>query len=293
MRPIPVLAYLAAALLVGGCGGEPGAGTPASGPIRGEYYGQEVWLTYFSPAHAAYGRRMNRTRAQARALAESLRARVASGEDVGEIAREHSNAPGAAARGFSGRLPANPGAPSARDRAMASVEVGELTPIVDWMGGMWFARRIDTGKARELEGVLDVVRRERAKARAIVLLYEGAWVPDPSLRSTRPKEQAIELGRQLLERAGRGEDFATLARKYSDDPASRARGGMIAVTHGKDDESTPWIHRWETWVPDSVLQAIFETPPNTVVPHVVVSERGVFVLKVEDRRRLPPGADDQ
>lgn len=277
-------ALVAVALLLAACGEEPATPGPG-GPLAGRYVGQEIWLTYFSPEHALYGRRIHRTAEEARALAEALRARVLAGEDIGALAETHSNAPGAAAGGFSGVLPADADAPTERDRALASVAVGEVTPIVDWLGGMWFARRIDRAAAARLQVRLDRVRAERVRLRAIVLLYQGVWVPDPALSRgvTRTKERAVALAETLLERARAGEDFEALAREFSDDAASAKNGGLVQVAR-EGGVQTAWLHRFETWVPDSVLRAAFATPAGEVHPDVVVSPRGVFVLRVDARR---------
>jgi len=44
---------------------------------------------------------------------------------------------------------------------------------------------------------------------------------------TRSREEALELARALSERAKAGEDFAALAREYSDDVSTRDRGGNL------------------------------------------------------------------
>lgn len=280
----------AAALLIAfaACGeqGVPASpSSPATGPIEGEVVGQEIWLTYFSPENARYGRRVHRTAEEARALAETLRARVVAGEDIGALAEEYSNAPGAAARGFSGVLPADAEHPSARDRALASVAVGEVTPIVDWLGGMWFARRVDLEEGAALHRLFEQAGRERRMFRAIALLYRGAYLPERELapRATRSLPRAKELAAHLLERLRAGEDFEALAREYSDDPGSAENGGLVTVPRS-DGTRTPWVHRFETWVPESVLRAVFSTPPGELHPHVIVSPRGIFLIRVEERR---------
>ena len=70
------------------------------------------------------------------------------------------------------------------------------------------------------------VREERRRRE-----YHPAWIILQIIPGSSP--QAIEerrtLARQLAARARRGEDFAELARKYSDDGISREQGGDLGV----------------------------------------------------------------
>ncbi|MFV1959572.1 MAG: peptidylprolyl isomerase, partial [Planctomycetota bacterium] len=157
-RWIPVLLLGLGLLLTPACGqekardpanGAGGANTPLE-PLSGPVVGQEIWITYRAPEYQAYGRRTGRSREEARRVAESLRRRVLAGESIGSLAQRFSGAPGAAAQGFGGVLPVDPARPGPRARALASVEVGGVTPLIDWMGGWWFARRVGPARGRDL-----------------------------------------------------------------------------------------------------------------------------------------------
>jgi parvulin-like peptidyl-prolyl isomerase len=67
---------------------------------------------------------------------------------------------------------------------------------------------------------------ERIAARHILITWKGAL---QASGVSRDKDEARALAQSLLERLRAGEDFATLARKYSDDQVSGARGGSLGV----------------------------------------------------------------
>ncbi len=60
----------------------------------------------------------------------------------------------------------------------------------------------------------------------ILIMYKGSRRADDSV--TRTKEEAKALAQQLAERARKGEDFAELAKEYSDGP-SGPRGGELGT----------------------------------------------------------------
>jgi len=285
MRPTVPLACLLLALLAagGGCGhGEDGA----SGPLDGPYVGQEVWISY-GPAVPGEGlRRTGRSREEAQAIADDLHARVLAGADIGKLAQEHSNLPGVA-KGFSGVLPRDPAHPDERDRALAHAAVGEVTPVVEWNRGFYFARRVDLATGAVLARLFEHERRLRARIRVIALLYVGAWIPDAEAREKvkRTREQAVALADMLLKKLKAGASFEELARRHSEDGPSAKNGGIVTIPVGPG-LTTEWIRRQDPGVPASVLEAAFTTPVGELCPHVIVSERGVFVLKVEERREV-------
>jgi peptidyl-prolyl cis-trans isomerase C/peptidyl-prolyl cis-trans isomerase SurA len=64
---------------------------------------------------------------------------------------------------------------------------------------------------------------DRINAAHVLIAYQG------SARSsaTRSKDEAKTLAAAVLARAKAGEDFAELARKHSDDPSAKSRGGDL------------------------------------------------------------------
>ncbi len=78
------------------------------------------------------------------------------------------------------------------------------------------------------------------------------------------------LGRKLVERANGGEDFAKLAREYSDDAATRAEGGDLGL-FGKD------------MLPRAIEDLVFAMNPGEI-RGPVRADRGFHVIKLVDRK---------
>jgi peptidyl-prolyl cis-trans isomerase SurA len=78
------------------------------------------------------------------------------------------------------------------------------------------------------------------------------------------------LGRKLVERVNAGEDFAALAREYSDDAATRAEGGDLGL-FGKD------------MLPRAIEELVFAMKPGEV-RGPVRADRGFHVIKLVDRK---------
>lgn len=78
------------------------------------------------------------------------------------------------------------------------------------------------------------------------------------------------LGRKLIERAVGGEDFAKLAREFSDDAATRAEGGDLGF-FGKD------------MLPKAIEELVFSMKPGEV-RGPVRADRGFHVIKLVDRK---------
>ena len=280
------IVLLLAACLSGACsdGDEP---VQPAGPIEGSYVGQEIWISYGPAKRGEDVHRTGREQAEALAIAEDLHRRVLGGEDIGDLALLHSNAQGGAGRGYTGPLPVDRAHPTARDRAVASVAIGELTPVIEWFEGYWFARRVDMQTGRALEAAWQRAARLRVRFRVIALLYRGAWIPDVVAREKvkRSRAQAVARADSVLRQLAAGASFEELARRLSEDGRSAANGG-IAVTLNPDGMTTEWIRRQDPAFPRSVLEAVYTTPVGEVHPEIIVSPRGVFVVKVEGRKEL-------
>jgi parvulin-like peptidyl-prolyl isomerase len=90
----------------------------------------------------------------------------------------------------------------------------------------------------------------------------GAPIPDD------PKAAKRKTAEALLKRARAGEDFAKLAREYSDDPVSKARGGEYTISHGQ-------------MVPE-VEAAAFAMNTNQI-GDIVTSSYGYHIIKVSEK----------
>jgi parvulin-like peptidyl-prolyl isomerase len=94
---------------------------------------------------------------------------------------------------------------------------------------------------------------------------------DPATKSPLPADQVATKRKQiedLLKRARGGEDFATLAKQYTEDPGSRESGGEYTFPRGK-------------MVPEFEAAAFSMT--NGQISDVVVTKYGFHIIKLLDR----------
>lgn len=75
--------------------------------------------------------------------------------------------------------------------------------------------------------------------------------------STPAQQAALERAESILQRIHEGEDFATLARRYSEDPGSRNSGGEYIFGHGK---MTPEFEAAAFALEPGEVSGIVETP---------------------------------
>ncbi len=64
-----------------------------------------------------------------------------------------------------------------------------------------------------------------AGASHVLIQYKGSTRADPKI--TRTKEEAKKLATEVMAKAKKGQDFAELARKYSDEPGAKDRAGSL------------------------------------------------------------------
>ena len=95
----------------------------------------------------------------------------------------------------------------------------------------------------------------------------------------RDQQDAKDLIASIYQRLQAGEDFAALAREYSDDPGSGASGGDLG-----------WVN------PGDMVPSFDATMQETAVGHISApfeSQFGWHILQVEDRRETDVGAENQ
>ena len=95
----------------------------------------------------------------------------------------------------------------------------------------------------------------------------------------RDDQQAEELINQLYQRAKAGEDFAELAREFSDDPGSGSAGGELG-----------WVSPGEM-VPE--FDSVMATQKVGTISEPLKSRFGWHIIKVEDRRQADMGEEIQ
>ena len=246
-------------------------------------FAQEIWVSHtLPPGDGRPGWRPPRSRAQALAQARDLYVKVRGGADIGHLARAHSNAPGGRADGFAPLLGLRD-PPDVRDRVFLGTPIGSLTPLVEWNGGFWFARRVEASRGRELTARFEVERTRRGRARAIVFHHAGAW---PEREETRgiPLEQALGSAQHVLDEVARGVPFDELAARYNNDTGLRERAGIVHASEPRPGESPEWLHWGDRFLPAEMMEVVLYTGRvGAVHPQALRTGFGVVVVEVLDR----------
>lgn len=169
---------------------------------------RHVLLAYAGARNAPAG--TARTREQAEELGTELVRRAHAGEDFGQLVRGYSQAPNAQSGGVLGTF-ARGMLDTRLDEFLFAAEPGAVSDPLETPAGWAILQRIDSAAA-----VLQI----RIDAR------------DPAGEAPARARLA-----QLLAKLSAGGDFGQLAREFSDDPESRARGGQFAIyERGTDDQ---------------------------------------------------------
>ncbi len=152
---------------------------------------------------------VTRTQEEALTLAGELAAKARAGEEIGELAKQHSDDPSAPKGGSLGVFPTSRMVP-AFSAACAMLGIGEVSDPVETQFGYHVIRR-----DREVELV---------SARHMLVMHtKSARVP-PGV--TRTKDEAFARASEALKKARLGDDFAELAAEYSDGP-TKVKGGDL------------------------------------------------------------------
>jgi cyclophilin family peptidyl-prolyl cis-trans isomerase len=185
---------------------------PARVPRDGQPEVEEVALEYLLVSHRdAIPRMGNATREKtdAKAMAEHLAALAREeGTDFVALARRFSDA-------IDHRIPH-----LVRDARTSEallpcfrLKVGQVTEPIDTLKGFMVFKRVDL---------------ERIEVRHILISYQGAQ----NSAHTRTQQEARELAREVLRKARHGEDFAALARSYSDSTSAEQGGWIGTIVKG-------------------------------------------------------------
>lgn len=59
----------------------------------------------------------------------------------------------------------------------------------------------------------------------VLIQYKGSMRSSPAI--TRSKEEAQKLATEVMNKAKKGQDFAALAKQYSDEPGAKDRAGAL------------------------------------------------------------------
>ena len=184
----------------------------------------------------------------ARAKMDAILQRLQSGEDFAKVATEQSEWPTAKNGGSLGKFRYGDFESDAFDEAVSKLEPGQTSPVIPTKFGLMVV------KLESRDG-------EVMTARHIVVKIE----PDENARVN-----ALERTLDLRRRALAGEDFAALARQYSDDPLTKEKGGAV-----EDDWDIEGLRPEFRGAVDSL--AVGE------VSNVLNTPNGFYILKILER----------
>jgi peptidyl-prolyl cis-trans isomerase SurA len=196
---------------------------------------------------------------EARAKAEDVVARLAAGEEFGDLAIRVSDGQQALERGDLGWR-RGPEIPSLFADAVSTMEVGDTSPIITSPSGYHIIKLADRRSG-------ETIMIEQYKARHILI--------EPNELISR--EQAVARLSQLKLRLEGGADFAQLAKTHSDDRGSALEGGELG------------------WVSPGQMVAEFEEVMTAIeigrISPIFESEFGLHILQVTDKREID-GTDE-
>jgi hypothetical protein len=252
-------------------------------PPSGVAFAQEIWISHTLPrGDGRPGWRLPRTRDEALAIARGLYAKVEGGANIGSLARTASNAPGGRADGFA-PLPVLHDPSDARARVFLGTPVGALTPLIEYNGGFWFARRIDDTSGRVLEEKFQMECRRRARARVIVFLHKDAYLKREEVLG-KTRETALAEAQTMFRMLEEGRSFESLAREFSNDTDSRARGGLLHASEPREGESPDWLRWGDRWLPADLLDVILYTGEvGKVHPRALDTSHGIVLVEILER----------
>jgi|GEM_PF-969254 parvulin-like peptidyl-prolyl isomerase len=119
------------------------------------------------------------------------------------------------------------------------------------------------------EMMRDFYRRSRVEVRARHILFKV-----PADATPQQVEEARKKAQEVIHELQNGADFAELAKKYSEDRATRERGGDLGFI------------RWGR-MEQPILDAVFKMGKYQFTTEPVRTSRGFHVIQVTDRRIVP------
>lgn len=190
------------------------------------------------------------------AKAQALQQRAASGEDFAKLARENSDAPGAAANAGQVGLRTADRYPPLFVQATQALREGGVSAVVRSGAGFHIVKVIE-----KRQGGLPGVNVTQSRARHILLR------PGAQLSESAAVERLADFRRRVL--AGQA-DFAQLAREYSQDASAR-NGGDLG------------------WANPGLFVPEFEDAMGALAPgqiaEPVISRFGVHLIQLVERRQ--------
>ena len=137
----------------------------------------------------------------------NIDAALKRGDSFETVAREHSQGPNASRGGLVGRFNRGDLFSPVIEEALWTMSVGEISPAINTEIGIH---------------VLQLIDRDDTSVNFRQILVRVDISEDD-------QDVARERAREVVQKARSGQDFATLATEYSDDPATRDKGGLLGT----------------------------------------------------------------
>jgi len=196
---------------------------------------------------------------QAAGKAQTLYQDLLSGADFTQLSKQHSASPNADKGGSMGWRDESQ-LPSLFSEVVKGLEIGDVAEPISSSNGYHLIKLL------EKRGGSNIIQNQT--------LVRHILIQTTEIRSER---QAEELIYDLFTRIQSGDDFAELARLYSGDPGSRAKGGELG-----------WITT--AGLVPSFVKVMQETPENTVSAPFK-SQYGWHILEIQGHRQQDIGAE--
>lgn len=175
----------------------------------------------------------------------------------------------------------------------AGAKKGPTPEEVETLKGQWAELKVRAEKARKAGLDKDPsmplklkLQRAQLLAQTYARSLKDKLKPSPEeLKKYLDEHPEADMAKvkqkaeDLLARVKKGEDFAALAKEYSDDKSSAVNGGELGG----------WVTKG-TWVPE-FEQAAFSMKPGEI-SDLVKSNFGYHIIQVEDRRTVEKKADE-
>lgn len=201
--------------------------------------------------------------AELKKKAESLRQQALQGADFAGLAAAASDAPQALEGGHMGIRPLD-GWPDAFAKAIENTSTGQISELVRTGAGYHILKVLNRDQAQTAAGTEQDLLVTQTHARHILIKTD-------KITSDQQAKERIE---QIAQRLQNGEDFAALARAYSDD-ATAPQGGDLG-----------WLHPGET-VP--AFEQVMDSLALDQVSAPVRTQFGWHLIQVKERRERNVG----
>jgi peptidyl-prolyl cis-trans isomerase SurA len=149
-------------------------------------------------------------------------------------------------------------------RAHLARELRQRQMVSHYLGRAQRERRAPSVTEDEIQAYFELQRAQLGQRPATISFEQVVIAPRASAAA---REAALERANELLARARGGEDFAQLARRFSEDPGTRERGGDLG-----------WFRRRQM-VPE-FDRAVFAMRPGEI-SQVVETSFGFHVIRLE------------